>query len=208
MAYVEGEKLDEALARRPKGPERDGLLELFVDTYAWMFHDLNELHADPHPGNFVLGADGTLAILDFGCVKKCDRRFSNGILDIMDAVWQRDDVRASRLYRDLGFGKGSGDAIFDPALLRRYHEMILAPYLEDRPFDFGSWELAWPLKRFFLDHPSFVRLAPPAEGLLVFRVMGGIKGLLGKLEGSLNVHRMAVEVARRNGRLTAEPVRS
>ena len=26
------------------------LLELFVETYAWMFHDLNELHADPHPG--------------------------------------------------------------------------------------------------------------------------------------------------------------
>ncbi len=205
MEYIAGTKLDEALAARPVGPERDELLELFVETYAWMFHDLGELHADPHPGNFILDPEGRLAILDFGCVKTIDRRLSDGILDILDACWQHDDLRAATLYRDLGFGRTNGHALFDPDLLGEYHELVLSPYLGDAPFDFGAWELRAPMQRMFLEHPSFLRLTPPAGLIMVFRVMGGIKGLLNKLDCTLNVHRMAVDVARRNGRLTAEP---
>ncbi|MGM0575683.1 MAG: ABC1 kinase family protein [Myxococcota bacterium] len=207
MEYVRGRKLDEALHEMPAGEEKDALLARFIDTYAWMFHELHELHADPHPGNFVLEEDGGLVVLDFGCVKRCDPAFADGILDIMDACWQRDDERAARRYRELGFGRNDApEKIYDPTLLRRYHEIVLEPFLVDEAFDFGSWHLRARMQRFVLDNPAFLKLVPPAEGLLVMRVMGGIKGLLHKAGGRVNVHRMAVETARRCGRLTGPPI--
>ena len=58
---------------------------------------------------------------------------------------------------------------------------------------------------FFMKHPSFFKLVPPSEGLLIFRVMGGLKGLMAKMKARVNVHEMAVDIARRRGRLTAMP---
>jgi predicted unusual protein kinase regulating ubiquinone biosynthesis (AarF/ABC1/UbiB family) len=37
------------------------------------FHRFGLLHADPHPGNFLFGHDGSVAFLDFGCVKRFPR---------------------------------------------------------------------------------------------------------------------------------------
>jgi predicted unusual protein kinase regulating ubiquinone biosynthesis (AarF/ABC1/UbiB family) len=206
MEFVAGTKLDEALEAMTDTAARSALLMRFIETYAWMFHERLELHADPHPGNFIIDESGALVMLDFGCVKSCDPAFADGVLDIMDACWQQDDQRVARLYRELGFGRNDPDPrIFDPALLRRYHEIALAPFLHDAEFDFAAWDLRRRMQEFVMEHPVFLKLVPPAEGLLVFRVMSGIKGLLNKMGARLNVHRMAVETARRRGRLSAPP---
>jgi predicted unusual protein kinase regulating ubiquinone biosynthesis (AarF/ABC1/UbiB family) len=210
MELIVGTKLDvalEALADQPE--QKNAILERFVATYSWLLHDRQVLHADPHPGNFLLTPDGDMVMLDFGCIKECDERFADGILDIMDACWQGDDRRAAGLYRELGFGRESqGDELFHPEKLRQYHEIGLEPFLRDEAFAFENWDMRRRLQRYIMEWPTFIKLTPPAEGLLVFRVLGGIKGLLTKVGGTLNVHRMAVETARRRGRLTGEPLRS
>ena len=38
-------------------------------------HGLRQVHADPHPGNFLVGKDGTLIAIDFGCVKHVPEDF-------------------------------------------------------------------------------------------------------------------------------------
>ena len=207
MELARGEKIDEALARMGPGPEQEDLLERFVETYSWMFHELFELHSDPHPGNFLVEEDGGIVWLDFGCVHKMSPHYSDGILDILDSCWQRDPERAVAAYLRLGFG---GDAVredaFDPELFWRYHQIILRPFLRDEPFDFGKWRIRRELQRFILSNPKMWKLVPPAEMLMYFRVVSGIKGLLGKTGGRLNVHRMAVGLARRRGKLSGDPL--
>ena len=207
MSFVQGAKLDDALNSMQSGTERDTILQRWCELYSWMLHELHELHADPHPGNFILTPDNQLAVLDFGCVKRCDPRAADGILDILDAFWQGDDARISAIYKALGFGReGCSDSVFDPTLLRAYHELCLAPFMHDEPFDFGQWEMRRAVQNFMLENPAIIKLVPPAEFLLMYRVLGGIKGLLNKLDAKINVHRMAVDLARRRGRLSAEPV--
>jgi predicted unusual protein kinase regulating ubiquinone biosynthesis (AarF/ABC1/UbiB family) len=209
MELIQGRKLDEALLAMTDAAAKTELLERFVSMYSWMLHERGELHADPHPGNFLVTEGGGLVVLDFGCVKTCEETFANGILDIMDCCWQGDDQRAADTYKRLGFGKDShGSEVFDAARLREYHEIGLEPFLRDEEFHFADWDMRRRLQRFILDWPTFLKMTPPAEGLLIFRVLGGIKGLLTKVDGRLNVHRMAVETARRSGRLTGEPLRS
>lgn len=206
MEYLEGVKIDEHLAAMPTGAERTELCERFVATHSWMLHDRYQIHCDPHPGNFLVQADGTLVFLDFGCVKSCDARFADGILDILDACWQHDDERAAAVYRELGFGASDAPAsLFDPKTLRQYHEIVLEPLITDCDFEFARWEMRRRLQSFVMSNPVFLRWVPPAEGLQIFRVMGGIKGLMVKSDAKLNVYRMAVETARRAGRLTGPP---
>ncbi|MDQ0477707.1 AarF/ABC1/UbiB kinase family protein [Chryseobacterium sp. MDT2-18] len=39
------------------------------DFYMFQIHQLRKVHADPHPGNFLVSEEGTLIAIDFGCMK-------------------------------------------------------------------------------------------------------------------------------------------
>ena len=204
MEYVEGVKLDDALAELGPGPKRQALLTRWISIYVWMFHERFELHSDPHPGNFLLTADNDLVVLDFGCVKEIEPELADGVLEILDAVWSDDPARAARLYQKLGFGAESADSsIYDAELIERYHDLILAPFSTEGPFRFGNWRVTMKAKRFFLRNPKMLKLTPPSDLLLYFRVLSGIKGLLMKLDAEMDLKVPAVAVAKRRGVYTA-----
>lgn len=207
MEYMEGQKLDEALSEIEQGPRRQEIMERWVSLFSWMFHEKMQLHADPHPGNFLLADDDTLVLLDFGSVKDFEAEFTDGFLDILDACWQDDRNRAVEAMLDVGFG---GDDLsaddLDADLLAEYNAIVLEPFLQNEPFDFSTWAPARDGKMFMMRHPSFFRLMPPSDALPYMRVLSGVKGLLSKLNARINVAQPAIETARRRGRLTGEPV--
>lgn len=45
------------------------------DFYMFQIHSLRKVHADPHPGNFLVSEDGTLVAIDFGCMKSIPEDF-------------------------------------------------------------------------------------------------------------------------------------
>lgn len=45
------------------------------DFYMFQIHKLRKVHADPHPGNFLVSEDGTLIAIDFGCMKTIPEDF-------------------------------------------------------------------------------------------------------------------------------------
>lgn len=207
MEFMEGRKLDDALQSIKPGPRRREILLRWVSLFSWMFHEKHELHADPHPGNFLLSDDDELILLDFGCVKKFDPSFADGLLDVLDAVWQRDHRRAVEVMLDLGFASSKTEIDdIDPELMAEYNEIILAPFIRNEPFEFADWSPARQGKRFMLRHPSFLRLSPPPQALPYLRVLSGIKGLLAKVDARLEIATMAAETARRRSRLTGEPL--
>jgi len=40
------------------------------DFYMFQIHGLRKVHADPHPGNFLVSNEDTLIAIDFGCIKE------------------------------------------------------------------------------------------------------------------------------------------
>ena len=48
------------------GPLRSKLVQTLLNSYMVQFLETGFLHADPHPGNFLLMPDGRLCILDYG----------------------------------------------------------------------------------------------------------------------------------------------
>lgn len=45
------------------------------DFYMFQIHKLRRVHADPHPGNFLVSDQGTLIAIDFGCIKQIPEEF-------------------------------------------------------------------------------------------------------------------------------------
>ena len=45
------------------------------DFYMYQMHILKAVHADPHPGNFLIDDENNLIAIDFGCIKKVPNEF-------------------------------------------------------------------------------------------------------------------------------------
>src|SRR5690606_4322443 len=65
---VSGRTLDE-VAREDSQEERDRWGTALVRGVSTTLYGHGLLYADPHPGNYLFGADGQVLWLDFGCVK-------------------------------------------------------------------------------------------------------------------------------------------
>jgi predicted unusual protein kinase regulating ubiquinone biosynthesis (AarF/ABC1/UbiB family) len=70
MDWLEGMHLDDFLKTNPSQESRNAIGQALWDFYDIQVHQLKAVHADPHPGNFLLRSEGVLGVIDFGCVKE------------------------------------------------------------------------------------------------------------------------------------------
>jgi len=107
------EWLDASEARGEAGArDRDRLLATLVRCLAdqVLVHGL--LHADPHPGNFLVvdGEEGPrLALLDFGSVQPYSAERRRAWARLGFAILSRDEAALTGLFRTLGFESRGGD---------------------------------------------------------------------------------------------------
>ncbi|MDG1729793.1 MAG: AarF/UbiB family protein [Algibacter sp.] len=75
MDYMEGEHLSEFTAHNENQEKSNKLGQALWDFYMFQIHNLKKVHADPHPGNFLVNEKGELIALDFGCMKTIPMEF-------------------------------------------------------------------------------------------------------------------------------------
>jgi predicted unusual protein kinase regulating ubiquinone biosynthesis (AarF/ABC1/UbiB family) len=54
------------------------------DFYMYQIHVLKKVHADPHPGNFLVDKEDKLVALDFGCMKQIPNDFYKPYFELID----------------------------------------------------------------------------------------------------------------------------
>lgn len=69
MDYMQGEHLSEFVKHNKSQELSNQLGQALWDFYMYQIHVLRKVHADPHPGNFLISKQGELIALDFGCMK-------------------------------------------------------------------------------------------------------------------------------------------
>ncbi|TDU39838.1 putative unusual protein kinase regulating ubiquinone biosynthesis (AarF/ABC1/UbiB family) [Gelidibacter sediminis] len=69
MDYMKGEHLSEFTSHNHNQEIANTLGQALWDFYMYQIHVLKKVHADPHPGNFLVSDDKQLVALDFGCMK-------------------------------------------------------------------------------------------------------------------------------------------
>ena len=75
MDWMEGEHLSEFAKKNTDQEKANKIGQSLWDFYMYQMHVLKEMHADPHPGNFLVDKESNLIAIDFGCIKKVPDNF-------------------------------------------------------------------------------------------------------------------------------------
>jgi predicted unusual protein kinase regulating ubiquinone biosynthesis (AarF/ABC1/UbiB family) len=75
MDWMNGEHLSEFTSHNTNRENGDKIGQALWDFYMFQMHGLRQVHADPHPGNFLVDKDFNLIAIDFGCIKKVPEDF-------------------------------------------------------------------------------------------------------------------------------------
>ena len=75
MDWIDGEHLSEFVKHNTDQEVSNKLGQALWDFYMFQIHKLKKVHADPHPGNFLVSPNAELIVLDFGCIKTIPNDF-------------------------------------------------------------------------------------------------------------------------------------
>ncbi len=75
MDWMEGEHLSEFTAHKNTQEDLNKIGQTLWDFYMYQLHVLRRVHADPHPGNFLVSKERKLLVIDFGCIKEIPMDF-------------------------------------------------------------------------------------------------------------------------------------
>ena len=70
MDWMDGVHLSEFTERNIDKEKANRVGQALWDFYLYQIHKLRRVHADPHPGNFLVSKDADLIAIDFGCIKE------------------------------------------------------------------------------------------------------------------------------------------
>lgn len=140
MDWLEGLHLKEFLATNPTQEARNRIGQLLWDFYDHQIHTLRQVHADPHPGNFLMRPDGTMGVIDFGCVKVIPDYYYDNYFRLINPDTIQDRVLTDEIFMNLEFlveQDNPKDRKFFSDLFVQMIEMLGAPFAVDT-FDFGD----------------------------------------------------------------------
>ena len=75
MDWMTGVHLSEFTQKNTNKGDANSIGQALWDFYMFQMHVLRRVHADPHPGNFLVNNDKQLIAIDFGCVKEVPDEF-------------------------------------------------------------------------------------------------------------------------------------
>ncbi len=183
MTRIDGERLTAWLERATADgriAERDRLLGELVGEVAQQILVRGQVHADPHPGNFLVTPAGELALLDFGCVLELSREERAAYARLVLAIAGGNHAAAGTELAALGFSADDPDQLVD---LTSSLIGALKPGASTSEID---WQAA------FGDQIAQAKqlggLTIPRSFVLLGRVLASVAGLLATYKPKLEIH--------------------
>ncbi|MPR36404.1 ABC1 kinase family protein [Salmonirosea aquatica] len=140
MDWLEGQHLKDFLLTNPSQEVRNKIGQALWDFYDFQVHQLRQVHADPHPGNFLMRADGTMGVIDFGCVKVIPDFFYDNYFALINPDTVEDEQKTQAIFYNLEFlvnEDTEADKRMFSDLFKTMIGLLGKPFAVDE-FDFGD----------------------------------------------------------------------
>ena len=139
MDWLEGDHMREFIAKNPSQEVRNRIGQALWDFYNHQVHYLKQVHADPHPGNFLMRMDGTMGVIDFGCVKIIPEDFYHQYFTMIrkDITMKEDELNS--IFYGLGFISDRDTEAEKKVFKQVFVDMI---QLLGRPFHHDTFDFA------------------------------------------------------------------
>jgi predicted unusual protein kinase regulating ubiquinone biosynthesis (AarF/ABC1/UbiB family) len=191
MTWLEGAPLLTFVAEHEDQELRNRVaLDMFRAWYV-PFYDYGVIHGDPHLGNYTLCEDGTVNLMDFGCIRVFQPHFVRAVIDLYRALRDGDEALAVYAYETWGF-HDLGRELLDA--LNIWARFLYAPLLDDREQPILEGESSFYGARVVNSvHEELRRLGgvkPPREFVLMDRAAIGLGSVFMLLKANVNWHRL------------------
>ena len=120
--FVEGRKLTDLAGLDAMGIDKKELASRLVRVYCQMIFVDGVYHADPHPGNILVNANGDFVLLDFGAVAELSQPMREGIPEFLEGVIRRDTDRLIKALRKMGFLSRTSDEAVSEKIIEYFHQ--------------------------------------------------------------------------------------
>ena len=141
MDWMEGLHISEYVAQEDQNKEMDHRLgQTLWNFYMFQIHHLKKVHADPHPGNFLIDKDYNLVALDFGCVKAIPDEFYTPYFELSELDIQENPERFQNILYDLEILRTDDkpdEVVYFTKLFGRLIKVLTLPFTK-KEFDFGD----------------------------------------------------------------------
>ena len=138
MDWMDGEHLSEFVAHNTDQEAANKLGQALWDFYMYQMHILKRIHADPHPGNFMVDKDHNLIAIDFGCIKHVPQDFYIPYFDLAEPSNINDpNIFKQKLY-ELEILRDDDDSETVKFFSALFHEMLslFTQPMHQEEFDF------------------------------------------------------------------------
>lgn len=144
------------------------------------------LHSDPHPGNYCLGQDGRLRVLDYGAVSSPPPEIWETTGQLFRAAVDGDRDKLIAIGRESGY---LADPDTSPDELLAFVSPLVEPVAIDNFHFTRAWlrERGGPLLFTRSDEQKVSRaITPPPNSAMLLRVLGGLCGVLCQLDAEFS----------------------
>lgn len=125
MEWVEGVRITDVDFLDASQINRQALAQHLMRVFLPQWLEAGIFHADPHSGNVLVKADGTIILLDFGMVGEISRKDAANLQVLVQAILLKNFAQATEILRDLGFLLPGADPKIVENLLREAVTMDL-----------------------------------------------------------------------------------
>ncbi len=193
MSWLDGKNL--LTAKEAPQRKRDTIAQNLFRAWYVPFYHYGCIHGDPHLGNYSVREDGSINLLDFGCIRLFSADFVQGVLDLYNSLLKEDLSLAIKAYETWGF-KNLSHEIID--VLNLWASFVYAPLLHDkkRRIQEGDGTM-YGAKVAAKVHRELHRLGgvkPPREFVLMDRAAVGLGSVFTHLSAEVNWHKLFNEL--------------
>ncbi|HXG64023.1 MAG TPA: AarF/ABC1/UbiB kinase family protein [Blastocatellia bacterium] len=169
MEFIRGVKITDLSELRAAGHEPRRINELLYRAYFKQLLEDGFFHADPHPGNLLVMADGRLAIFDFGMVGRISAELQRQMIEAFFHLYNRDVPALVDDMISLGFLSPDADLVSFRAIVADVFTRKLNLKLGEVRFK----ELTYDLAPIVYEYP----ITTPAQFTYLIRAIMTLEGI-------------------------------
>ena len=142
MDFMNGVHLSEFAKKNKDSKKSNQLGQALWDFYMHQIHNLRKVHADPHPGNFLINDEAQLVALDFGCMKTIPNDFYIPYFELADkSVMDNPKLFTEKLYEleILTADDSHEETSFFKGMFHELLSVFTLPF-QSKVFDFSNSE--------------------------------------------------------------------
>jgi len=196
MDWMNGQHLSEFAKTDFSVATGNQLGQTLWDFYMFQMHGLKAVHADPHPGNFLISNDEELIAIDFGCIKQVPDEFYQPYFELaVPASINNPEIFKEKLFQleILRQDDSEKEITYFSALFHEMLSLFTRPF-QEKTFDFSDssfWDEITSLSEKYSNDKELRKMngnRGSKHFLYINRTFFGLYNLLHDLKATVNTH--------------------